>query len=83
LDKEIVKLRTFAVEAVEPHPRSLVETYSSNPDETRELSLIASCARDVEGELIGLLDGAIVIVIAGVVEFENANRRNEHLDGID
>jgi hypothetical protein len=83
LNEEIVELGTFAVEAVEPHPRSLVKTRSSNPNKSREFSLVARRPRDIEGEFIRLLDSAVVVVIAGVVQFENSNRRDEHLDGID
>lgn len=61
----------------------MVETGATDPDEAREFLLILGDAGDVEAELVRLLDGAMVRGVARVVELENPNRRNNHLDRVD
>lgn len=82
-DEKVVELAALAVERVEAEASCVVEARPTDPDEARELLLVLGHSGNVEAELIRLLDGAVVRRVAGVVELEDADGRDDHLDRVD
>ena len=61
----------------------MVQARPADPDEARKELLVSSHARDVERKVVALLDGLVRRSVAGVVELEHADGRDDHLDAVD
>lgn len=82
VDQKVIELRPLAIERGEPEAGRVVQARSADPDEAREELLVPSHARDVERKVVALLDGLVRRSVAGVVELEHADGRDDHLDAV-